>query len=661
MKKINYKKEGNRFHKKIENLLRKSGAEIIKSDFNAKGSDIIIKFDDSKILCQCKFSPENKKIQNLDNLINSYSRKVQKEKAKAAILIFGNYQVPEVYIQKRGKIISKDKVAIWTDKTVKSYQNLADSIGKFAKYQILGDLNINNSIKSFKVDAMKVKQMGFEFCLAKLTPSFLLKSGYVARRVEDPKSYQRYITKKRVTKQIPSYIKNELGIFPNSVILVSSYPLKYVKGKLTLRNNPSSLWILDGQHRVYAFANVPEIEIRNNYELICAIFDGRSKKMDHNSQAQLFVKINNEAKKVPSSLITDLAKSFEGLDFHKRQINLMKRLSRTGMFIDKFKSYQSKKGVLNPTTFCTNQSMMKLTREGKGVIFKSIRELSDKKEEDRAYIFLKDYFKIVSQVFKKEWNNSKKFVLSTDKGIRGLLNLYERILKYTKYRNNQKKIKEVIKALKKSKPELRNSELKNQYLGEGGARDLAEYWAAKINETILQFDKNLSASKVQGQIIETLSIYNKKDRDKAIEFVLKTFKNYFDGRVMGELMHIDKTTFRYIRELSYKCKKIHLCFQDIRSEDKKKCGELLKGLKDKGIEIVLTKKQVHERWLGTDKYLLMLNTDLKNDAISSKKHTKELLQINRNNEKISNFKKDWNYYRKMEGDVPKYDYSPNGS
>ena len=89
----------------------------------------------------------------------------------------------------------------------------------------------------------------------------------------------------------------------------------------------------------YVFANVPEQELLDNYELICAVFDGKDKKMDHNSQAQLFVKINNEAKKVPASLITDLAKSFEGMDFHKRQINIMKKLGSVGAFSNKFKSY----------------------------------------------------------------------------------------------------------------------------------------------------------------------------------------------------------------------------------------------------------------------------------------------------------------------------------
>jgi DGQHR domain-containing protein len=656
---IDYKKEGNKFHREIEQMLRRSGADIIKSDPNAKGSDIILKLDDNKIIVQCKYSPEGKKIQNLDNLIDSYSRKIQKQKAKAAILALGNYQVPENYIKNRGKIIRKDKVALWTDKTIQSYKNLVKSIGKYVKYQIIGDLGIHSGIKTFAVDAIPVDQQKHSFFLAKLNPSFLLKACYVARRVEDPKTYQRYITKKRVVEQIPDYIKSDLGIFPNSVILVADYPLKY-KSKLHLRDCASSLWILDGQHRIYAFANIFSQDILDNYEIVCSIFDGKNKKMDHNSQAKLFIKINDEAKKVPPSLITDLAASFDNIDFHRRQINIYQRLNKMVMFKDRFKTYQSTKGVLNPTTFCTNQSMIRLTRERNGLIFKTSQTLTDKKEEDRALSYLSDYFKIISRVFKKEWKFSNKYILSTDRGIRGLLNLYEKILRYTRHRNDTKKIEVVLQTLKKTKPELRLSELKNQYLGEGGARDMADNFSKKICEIIPSFDPSLENIKIQGKVIDSITIYNRGDYGKAKEFVYKAFENYFDGKAFGELMHIDKSTFNYIEKLSEKCKTIQICFQDIKSDEKKKCGELLKKLREKNINIILTKKKVHERWLATDKYLLLLNTDLKDDAIASKKHSKQLQEINKNTEIIINFKRDWEFYEKMAGDSPMYNYDPLG-
>lgn len=655
---MNYKKEGNKFHRMVEQLLKSAGAEIIKSDPNAKGSDIILKLDGNKVIVQCKYSPDRNKIPSIDTLIDSYARKVQKNRAKVAILALGNYQVPKNYIEKRSEILQRDKVAIWTNNTLKSYKNIVGSINRYAKYQIMGDLGIGTTYETFEVDAIPINQRGFKYYLTKLPPSFLLKAGCVARRVEDPKTYQRYITKKRVKQQIPSYIKEELGIFPNSVILISSYPLRYLKNKLEMRNSPSSLWILDGQHRVYAFANIPDPDMKDKFEIICSIFDGRDKKMDHNAQAQLFVKINNEAKKVPASLITDLAENFQGIGFHKRQINLMRRLSSTVMFKGRFKTYSSEHGILNPTTFCTNQAMIRLTKEKRGLIFKNIGEVSNKKEEDRAFNYLRDYFKLVAHVLKKEWNNPSKYILCTDKGIRGLLNFYEKILEYTKYRNNTEKIRKVLKEFKKAKPELRNSELKNQFLGEGGAKEMANTFAEQINAIIPKFAPTLEAQRIQGEVIDSITVYNKKDKEKAKKFILDTFDRYFEEKVIGELMHIDETTFSYIEELSKKCKKIHLCFQDMRSDDKKRCGEILNKLKDKGIDIILTKKRVHERWIATDTYLLMLNTDLKDDAISSKKNTKELLKINRNNEKIIKFKEDWDYFKRMEGDTPEYDYNP---
>jgi DGQHR domain-containing protein len=652
---MNYKAEGNKFHKKIERLLKKAGADIIKSDPNAEGPDIIFTLDDQKVIMQCKNSPKGKKITDLKTLINSYSRLVQKHKAKAAILAFGKYKVPRKIFDKRHQIFEKDKVAIWTDKTIQSYTNLVSSIGRYAKYQIIGDLRLRHRYGTFKVDALHISQKDFTFYVVKLKPSYLMKASFVARRVEDPRTYQRYITRKRISEQIPSYIRKEIGIFPNSVILVSNYPLKHERGKLLLRDAPSSFWILDGQHRVYAFRYVPEHKILDEYEIICSVFDGTKKVMDHNFQTKLFVKINNEAKKIPPSLITDLAESFQGIPFHPRQINIMKKLKTSKMFRGRFKSYKASEGVLNPTTFCTTDSMIRLTRGSTGLIFKNIKRKTSKVEEDRAVKYLENYFKIISSVFRKEWKNPKKYILCSDRGIRGLLNLYEKILRCTSYKDDSQKIKEILKMLKESKPELRLDKLKGLYLGEAGASEMADYFARTINKKMPGFDPSVE-EEIQGKIIDSKIFYGKKEKKKAKEYVIKVFRNYFEGPVIGELMYIDKTTFHYFDVLSEKCKKIHLCVQDFK--DKRKCSESIRNLREKGIDFIMTKKKLHERWLSTDKYRIDLNTDLKDDAIASKKHTKRLVEINRNNETLKAFKEDWKYYEKMEGDFPKYNYDP---
>lgn len=655
---MNYKDEGNKFHRRIERLMKRAGAEIIKSNPNDRGPDIILKLDNNKVIAQCKYSPKGKNIQQIHNLIYSYSRQVQKLRAKAAILAFGGYQIPQSILDKRHKILERDKVAIWTDKTISSYESLAKSIGRYTKYQLIGDLGIRLRSRIFNVDALPVNQSGFTFYITKLNPSYLMKACFVARRVDDPRKYQRYLTRTRIVNQIPSYLMKEIGIFPNSIILVSNYPLDYKRGKLSLRDAPSSFWILDGQHRVYAFNHVSDSDLSNNYDIICSIFDGTTKMQDHNFQAQLFVKINNEAKKVSPSLITDLAESFQGIPFHERQINIMKSLRTSKIFKGKFKSYRGTGGVLNPTTFCTNQSMIRLTREVTGLIFKNIKRKSNKIEEERAVKFLRNYFKLVASVFRKEWQAPKKYILCSDRGIRGLLHFYEKILKYTNYRDDQGRIKEVLSVLKKSKPELRISEMKGLYFGEGGARELADYFARKVNDTIPTFDPSVE-KEIFGKEVRILHVYGKKDKLKAKDFVSDVFKNYFDGSVYGELMHIDKTTFDYLELLPESCKRIRLCVQDVKN--KKACSARLKKLRESGFDIILTKKKLHERWMGTNKYIINFNTDLKDDAIASKKHTKRLMEINRNNEVLKKFKEDWDYYERMNEDYPIYDYDPSAN
>ncbi len=651
-----YKKLGNRFHKKIERLLVQSGAVLISSEPHKAGPDIILEFDGKKIIVQCKYSHANKRYQNIENLINNYARRVQKVKAKVAILAFGGYQVGKSTLDHRKKILAENKVAIWTDNTISGYQILINSIGDSAKYQIMADLNLKSPASNLEVPAMSICQKDFTFYVTKLSPSFLVKAGYVPRRIDDPKSYQRFLDKKRVAHQIPGYIGGDIGVFPNSVILVSDYRLKFNNGKLTLKDQPSSLWILDGQHRVFAFKHVPNQEVSENYELVCSVFDGKSSKVNHMTQAQLFIKINNEAKGVPPALITDLAMTFESIEFYRMQMNIVNRLSKTAMFKDHFKKYRQSGGLLNPTTFATNQAMIRLTRENNGLIFNRIQaKKRPKDEEDRAFKYLRDYFHIVSSVFKKEWSqNPHKYILCSDRGIRGLLNLYIKILEHTKYNNNKQKVRAALKALKDRKPELRLEKNKRKFIGEAGARDLADSFAKLINEKIINFDSSVISRSMELQ--KELSIYNKRDKKKAEEFINGIINEFFEGTAYGELMHVDKSTFKYIFNLAKKCRKIRICFQDMK--DKQKCSYFLSELKKKGIDIKLTQMPLHGRWLATDKYYLDLDTDLKDDAIASKKHGKYLYRINPDFEKIKNFKSDWNYYRKYSGAKVIYNYDP---
>lgn len=116
-------------------------------------------------------------------------------------------------------------------------------------------------------------------------------------------------------KQISEYI-NDQGIFPTSIVLNIKVekPLKFDKfdrkkeeggkdsviGILHLPQTYKSAWVIDGQHRLYAFADNPWA---TKSTLPVIAFEN----MPPEKQAKLFVDINHEQVKVPKNLLVDLA------------------------------------------------------------------------------------------------------------------------------------------------------------------------------------------------------------------------------------------------------------------------------------------------------------------------------------------------------------------
>ena len=108
-------------------------------------------------------------------------------------------------------------------------------------------------------------------------------------------------------KQVEDYVKNG-GFFPNSLIISINEDIEYEKvndidpftemGTLTLPNKYASAFIIDGQHRLYGYANLDEYD---DVIPVTAFTD-----LDAESQVKLFIDINSKQKPVSPSLLLDL-------------------------------------------------------------------------------------------------------------------------------------------------------------------------------------------------------------------------------------------------------------------------------------------------------------------------------------------------------------------
>lgn len=191
----------------------------------------------------------------------------------------------------------------------------------------------------FTTNAVLVEQPLYSFFAAAIPVRLLLKVAFSdameAHMKEDGSGYrveatQRIIQSKRLT-QIAGYIDREDSGFPNAIILAANFrqdglieedgdPEDEAEGesprlsrrwtveadgtgsyRLTIPSADKLAAIIDGQHRLFAFAEA-KVAARLNMNLLCSIFLDLPKPY----QAQIFATINSNQKPVDKSLTYEL-------------------------------------------------------------------------------------------------------------------------------------------------------------------------------------------------------------------------------------------------------------------------------------------------------------------------------------------------------------------
>ena len=208
-------------------------------------------------------------------------------------------------------------IHVMRDDDLDYYQRLAEHIGAAARHQLQADIFRARKVPGLKiaVPALRGKMGGKTFYSFMMDPSRLLKIAFVSHRAkideESLVSYQRMLKKSRL-KRIAQFIENK-GIFPTSIVvnLISHRPVHFDVtpggedsgvnfGTLYLPDSYKSAWIIDGQHRLYGFADSPWA---TKTTLPVIAFEN----LPAPEQARMFIDINHEQVKVQKSLLVDLA------------------------------------------------------------------------------------------------------------------------------------------------------------------------------------------------------------------------------------------------------------------------------------------------------------------------------------------------------------------
>lgn len=198
------------------------------------------------------------------------------------------------------------------------YETLITHIGPAARYQFLAEILPGKTVPNLEIRVPAIRaRMGDSNCYTfSISPEYLLKIAYVSHRAKgkasDVNTYQRMLTKGRLSK-IRQYIDDD-GIFPTNIVLnldksklsfqrsvqeLSSTNEHGIAGWLDIKATYRCAWIIDGQHRLFAYSGHDRA---HKGRVAVLAFEG----LAPSEQARLFIDINAKQKSVKQSLLEEL-------------------------------------------------------------------------------------------------------------------------------------------------------------------------------------------------------------------------------------------------------------------------------------------------------------------------------------------------------------------
>jgi len=436
-------------------------------DFNlTQQIDVFAVDEETMIFVECKACEGEPKKGNFKEVIEAIGGKKEgihkairllfpehKHKVKF-ILATSNYYLSQPDIER----LENFGILHFDEETIQYYQDLTKHLGISARFQLLGNLFEGQEIPEIQnqIPAIEGKMGGHTYYSFSIEPEKLLKIGYVLHRNKANKklmpTYQRLIKRARLNS-VQSFVEDG-GFFPNSVIvnlLSNGKKLRFERantqvdeaisrvGILFLPKKYRSAFIIDGQHRLYGYAN-SEYQKTNSIPVVAFI------NLDRKDQVRLFMQINENQKPVPKNLRNTLNSDLLwDSDILSDQIKALKLTIAQELGEDKSSALYDKVIVgENPKTHtrCITIDTIKIGLDRSNFfgqfIKTSIREDGTfyKGNNDNTYDilfpFLKDCFQYIKDGIPDEWQKGETDdgFLSINAGIENLIRVFNDIIDY---------------------------------------------------------------------------------------------------------------------------------------------------------------------------------------------------------------------------------------
>ncbi len=344
---------------------------------------------------------------------------------------------------------------IITERELNYYIQIANHLRSAARFQFLAEFLKDQKIpemENVSVPAVRGKLGGRYFYSFVSTPKQMLKIAFVNHRsLNDPDgapTYQRLVNRTRL-RQIGRYILKG-GYFPTNILvnfmtkcrfdrIEKSPETDVVFGRLYLPCRYRSAWIIDGQHRLYGYAPLPEEYLYQN--IMVTAFE-RMKKED---EANLFVTINHEQKSVPKTLLDDLEGELKwGSKLPTERIGAVgARLIGilNNDIAEPLYGRVTQQGINATDRTCLTVPALKDGLRRSGLIGEAImkkREFSpgplcgtnDNETLDRAHWILTRFFQLLKNSNPSQWEAGRKGYLCTNVALQAYLKLLSELIKY---------------------------------------------------------------------------------------------------------------------------------------------------------------------------------------------------------------------------------------
>lgn len=288
-----------------------------------KQIDVFAADSETIIVVECK-SAETMKKQHFSKELNEYEKVISGGNKTLKKEFSKEHKIKYIFATNNILLGENDRKRLnelhmihFNQDDVNYYEQLLNSVGPAAKYQLQARLFKDQDIPALnnKIPAVRGKMGGYSYYSFSIEPEKLLKISYILHRINTnnkDKSYQRLVVKGRL-KEIETFI-NDGNFFPNSIILninTKQEALHYdkVAGNhdskisepviLYLPKKYHAAFIIDGQHRLYGYANT-KYKATNSIPVVAF------ENLPPEKQIDLFVQINSKQRPVSKNLLTTI-------------------------------------------------------------------------------------------------------------------------------------------------------------------------------------------------------------------------------------------------------------------------------------------------------------------------------------------------------------------